>query len=196
MDDQKCIEGWLDAARRQKLTLYASASMLVEARGSSHAQPNPEAEARLRTLLTDPMVRLVEVDRRVALKARDIALKHRTSGLDAIHLASAELAGAGVFFTHNKRDFPVGSRWKAHGSTNPTSTAANRCSLEGTLPPRSAGTLKGSGPEGGCMHGGTSSRQGERPAAWPSGRSSCGSVAGGGRVGFDVDSVAHLYLPQ
>ncbi|MFF2522455.1 type II toxin-antitoxin system VapC family toxin [Streptomyces liangshanensis] len=103
------VDSWVEAARSKKLQLFASTLLLAEARGGSRTQPNPQAEARIRTLLTEPYVTLVDVSRRVGLTAREIiADTPRIKGWDAVHLATAVVARAEVLLTSNTKHFTPG----------------------------------------------------------------------------------------
>ena len=103
------IESWLQAARDNKLRLFASTLLLAEARGGARTDPNPHAEERIRRLLTEPYIVLVDVSRRVGLTAREIiADTPRIKNWDAVHLATAVVAGAEVLLSSNTRDFRPG----------------------------------------------------------------------------------------
>ncbi|ANQ71722.1 type II toxin-antitoxin system VapC family toxin [Rhodococcus sp. 008] len=82
--------------------LHASPLILVEVLGQTKQDPpNPEKEARILAQLENPSVMFVEFDRMVARKAREIVFENKLRTCDAIHLASAVLAGVDVFFTYD-----------------------------------------------------------------------------------------------
>ncbi|MGA5602814.1 type II toxin-antitoxin system VapC family toxin [Streptomyces griseoincarnatus] len=98
-------ESMLRTAKAGHIRLYTSTVTLAEARGTSASAHR----LRIRTLLQEPYVTLVEVTRRVGLIANDItAEKPKIRGLDAIHLACAIFAGADVYVSRNFRDFTPG----------------------------------------------------------------------------------------
>lgn len=102
-------ESMLRAGKAGKVRLYTSTLTFAEARGtaeSGHRQ-------RIRTLLQEPYMTLIEVTRRVGLLANDITAQHpRIKGADAIHVACASFAGVEVFMTRNFRDFNPGDTCK------------------------------------------------------------------------------------
>jgi hypothetical protein len=83
---------------------------LVEARGGPASAPNVDAEGKIARLLQEPFVELVDLDRRVALIARELGVANpKLKGADAVHMASAIYAKAEVLLTQNSKHFPVGS---------------------------------------------------------------------------------------
>jgi predicted nucleic acid-binding protein len=93
--------------------IIASTAMFAEARGTGNGRPDPTAEQRIRNLLQEPYVALVDVTRRVGLLSRDIAVERpRIKGMDALHLATAVEADAEVFLSRNFRDFTSGDRYR------------------------------------------------------------------------------------
>lgn len=104
---------WLQAAHRGQVKIIASTAMFAEARGTGNGRPDPTAEQRIRNLLQEPYVALVDVTRRVGLLSRDIAVERpRIKGMDALHLATAVEADAEVFLSRNFRDFTSGDRYR------------------------------------------------------------------------------------
>jgi predicted nucleic acid-binding protein len=109
-DSGPIVESWLIAAQAGQVVLHASTLVLVEARGGSGTEPNPVAAAKLLTLLSEPYVRLTDVTRRIALMARELTADHpRLKGCDAVHMATAVFAQAGVLLTRNTRHFAAGT---------------------------------------------------------------------------------------
>ncbi|MET8765484.1 PIN domain-containing protein [Streptomyces sp. NPDC004658] len=98
-------ESMLRAGKAGKVRLYTSTLTFAEARGTADS----EHRQRIRDLLQQPFMTLVEVTRRVGLLANDITALHPTiKGADAVHIACASFAGAEVFMTRNFRDFRPG----------------------------------------------------------------------------------------
>ncbi|MGW4272811.1 type II toxin-antitoxin system VapC family toxin [Streptomyces seoulensis] len=104
-DAARQAESMLRAARAGHVRLYTSTVTFAEARGTTAS----EHRFRIRTLLQEPYVTLVEVTRRVGLIANDItAEKPKIKGLDAVHPACAVFAGTEVYVSRNFRDFAPG----------------------------------------------------------------------------------------
>lgn len=102
-------ESMLRAAKAGHVRLYTSTVTFAEARGTTASVHR----LRIRNLLQEPYITLVEVTRRVGLLANDItAEKPKIKGLDAIHLACAVFAGAEVYVTRNFRHFTPGDTHK------------------------------------------------------------------------------------
>ena len=83
------------------ITLVSSTLMLTEVL-PAHADDGDKHRAvrdAVRSLLVSPRTRLVDVDQAVAQRAADLRLAHRLKTPDAIHLATALIAGAQVMFT-------------------------------------------------------------------------------------------------
>lgn len=103
--EARAAESMLRAGKARQVRLYTSTLTLAEARGTSDS----EHRLRIRTLLQEPYITLVEVTRRVGLIANDIAAEHpKIKGADAVHLACAVMARAEVLMTRNTRDFQPG----------------------------------------------------------------------------------------
>ncbi|KPC73220.1 hypothetical protein ADL35_27865 [Streptomyces sp. NRRL WC-3753] len=102
-------ESMLRAGRAGHVRLFTSTLTFAEARGTNAS----EYRLRIRTLLQEPYITLVDVTRRVGLLANDItADRPKIKGADAVHLACACFAGAEVFMTRNFRDFSPGDMYK------------------------------------------------------------------------------------
>lgn len=95
--------------------LIISPLLLVECRGQSRKDPvDEDLERRMLDLLDNPRHTPVEFTRAVALKARNLALRHGMKNYDAIHLAHAVMAGADVLMTSDEgfpRDTDVEGVW-------------------------------------------------------------------------------------
>lgn len=71
---------------------------------------DPEVEANIDQLWTDPIVKQVELYKGIALRARDLVRASRLAGgglkpADAIHLATARQVGVSDFHTYDTRLF-------------------------------------------------------------------------------------------
>lgn len=108
------VETWLHAARKRQMQIIASTAMFAEARGTgNHGQQDADGEQRIRQLLQEPYVTLVDVTRRIGLLARRISIERpRIKGMDALHLATAVYAEAEVFLSRNFRDFSPGDQYQ------------------------------------------------------------------------------------
>lgn len=107
------VESWLIAGRQGRVQLPASTLTLAEARGDMSVPDAIEKRQRIRTLLLESYVMLVEVTRRVGLIANDITVdRTRIRGADAAQLACAVFAGADLFLTRNFRDFSAGDVYR------------------------------------------------------------------------------------
>ncbi|MFB8072784.1 type II toxin-antitoxin system VapC family toxin [Streptomyces californicus] len=107
------VQSWIQAAAQGKVQLLTSTLTLAEARGDGRALDVEERRQRIRKVLLDPCINLVEVTRRVGLIANDITVdRPRIRGADAAHLACAIYAQADVFLTRNFRDFASGDVYK------------------------------------------------------------------------------------
>ncbi len=104
---------WLRAAHSGKVKIIASTAMFAEARATGNGRPDHAAEQRIRTLLQEPYVALVDVTRRVGLLARDLAVERpRVKGMDALHLATAIDASADVFLSRDLKAFSTCERYR------------------------------------------------------------------------------------
>jgi predicted nucleic acid-binding protein len=98
-------ESMLRAGKAGEVRLYTSTLTFAEARGTADS----DHRQRIRELLQQPYMTLIEVTRRVGLLANDIAAQYpKIKGADAVHVACASLAGVDVFMTRNFRDFKPG----------------------------------------------------------------------------------------
>ncbi|WP_159398276.1 type II toxin-antitoxin system VapC family toxin [Streptomyces aureocirculatus] len=103
--EPRATESMLRAGKAGQVRLFTSTLTLAEARGTTDSAHR----LRIRTLLQEPYIILVEVTRRVGLVANDIAAEHpKIKGADAVHLACANVAGVEVLMTRNTRDFQPG----------------------------------------------------------------------------------------
>ncbi|MFC8099116.1 type II toxin-antitoxin system VapC family toxin [Streptomyces sp. NPDC057363] len=102
-------ESMLRAGRAGHVRLFTSTLTFAEARGTNAS----EYRLRIRTLLQEPYITLIDVTRRVGLLANDItADRPKIKGADAVHLACACFAATEVFMTRNWRDFSPGDTYK------------------------------------------------------------------------------------
>lgn len=108
-DSGPAIESWLIAAKRGNAQLLTSPLTFAEARGKGDAQESEERRKRIRQLLQEPYVILVDITRQVGLLSNTIAAQRpKIKGADAIHMACAVFGKAAQFMTLNKRDFVPG----------------------------------------------------------------------------------------
>ncbi|MEH0823428.1 MULTISPECIES: type II toxin-antitoxin system VapC family toxin [unclassified Micromonospora] len=92
-----------------QVTILTSPLILVEVRGAERSAAfDVSRENYVRRLIDNPRLLLVEFDRTVALKARDLTWRYQLKPADAIHLASAVVGGADAFMTFDG-DFPCGT---------------------------------------------------------------------------------------
>ncbi|MFJ8347616.1 type II toxin-antitoxin system VapC family toxin [Streptomyces sp. NPDC094153] len=107
------VETWLLAARKGQVQIIASTAMFAEARGTGNGQQDVNGEQRIRDLLQEPYVTLVDVTRRIGLLARQISVERpRVRGLDAIHMATAVHTQADAFLSRNFRDFSAAELYR------------------------------------------------------------------------------------
>lgn len=107
------IETWLHGARKGQVQIVASTAMFAEARGNGNGQHDAAGEQRIRDLLQEPYVTLVDVTRRIGLLARRITVdRPRIKGMDALHMATAVHAGVQVFLSRDLRAFTAAESYK------------------------------------------------------------------------------------
>lgn len=89
-----------------QLSLVGSALVIAEVCGNggirgSHLTPKVRRRrsAEARAFFRDNDFLVVDVDRRIADQAVDLAFEHQLTGCDAIHLASAAAAGCAVLYS-------------------------------------------------------------------------------------------------
>ena len=105
-----CLKSLLAAVDRGAVRLVESAAILTEVlpRHARDTESHKRAREAVRALLESPDTELVDVSTVVARKAGDLRAKH--AGLktwDAIHLATAILAGVDVLIVRDSK-FPAG----------------------------------------------------------------------------------------
>lgn len=107
------VETWLHAARKKQVQIVASTAMFAEARGTGNGRQDTSGEQRIRDLLQEPYVTLVDVTRRIGLLAREISVERpRIKGMDALHFATAVYTETEVFLSRNFRDFTSAELYK------------------------------------------------------------------------------------
>jgi predicted nucleic acid-binding protein len=105
--DVETVGRVIEAVDAGEAELIISPLLLVECRGQPRSGPvDEELERRLLGILDNPRHTPVEFTRAVALKARDLALRHRMKNYDAIRLAHAIMAEAEVLMTTDN-GFPL-----------------------------------------------------------------------------------------
>ncbi len=99
----------IEAIDAGQAELIVSPLLLVECRGQPRECPvDEDLERHMIGILDNPRHTPVEFTRAVALKARELALRHGMRNYDAIHLAHAITAGADVLMTADQ-GFPLDS---------------------------------------------------------------------------------------
>lgn len=105
--DFACLRSLMTAVDRGEVELVESTAILVEVR--PHYEGDSEANARVRddllALLQSPHTRLVDVNTMVARKAGQLAADLGLKTWDAVHLATAILAGVDVLVVRDGK-FP------------------------------------------------------------------------------------------
>lgn len=106
-DHVETIGRVIEAVDAGQAELIISPLLLVECRGQPRkGLVDEDLEGRILGILDNPRHTPVEFTRSVALKARELALRHGMKNYDAIHLAHAIMAGADVLMTTDK-GFPL-----------------------------------------------------------------------------------------
>jgi predicted nucleic acid-binding protein len=95
------IKQVLALADRRILTVYASPLILVEVRGQRRGE-NDVGRDRKALEIFDGRVTRIDLNRKVALRARQYVGVHRLKPPDAIHLASAVEAAVDIMWTLDK----------------------------------------------------------------------------------------------
>lgn len=104
-----CLKSLLAAVDNKQIRLVESSAILTEVRSRHARDTNTHARARegVRALLESPETTLVDVSTVVARKAGDLAAELNLKTWDAIHLATAILAGVDVLVVLDHK-FPLG----------------------------------------------------------------------------------------
>lgn len=105
----ECLKSLLAAVDREEVTLVESTAILAEVVPEHGRDSELHAQARdvVRALLESPTTQLVDVSTAVARKAGDLRVKHGLHTWDAVHLATAILAGVDVLIVRDHK-FPGG----------------------------------------------------------------------------------------
>jgi len=90
-----------------QLTIMISPLSLVEVRGQGRASFDAAKDKQARSLVDNPRFLMIEFDREVAVKARDMVRRFKLKNFDAIHLASAVVGQADTMMTYDE-GFPQG----------------------------------------------------------------------------------------
>lgn len=103
------LRSLLAAVDRGEVTLVESTAILAEVQPQHTGDTDSHALARetVRALLESPMTQLVDVSTAVARKAGNLRVAHGLTTWDAVHLATAVLAGVDVLVVRDGR-FPMG----------------------------------------------------------------------------------------
>ena len=103
----ECLKSLLAAVDRGEVTLVESTAILAEVVPEHGRDSSRLARDAVRQLLESPETQLVDVSTAVASKAGDMRVKHRLKTWDAVHLATAILAGVDVLIVRDHK-FPEG----------------------------------------------------------------------------------------
>ncbi len=103
------LRSLLAAVDRGEVTLVESTAILTEVQPQHTGDTDSHALARetVRALLESPMTQLVDVSTAVARKAGNLRVEHGLTTWDAVHLATAVLAGVDVLVVRDGK-FPMG----------------------------------------------------------------------------------------
>lgn len=106
----ECLKTLLAAVDRGEVTLVESTAILAEVQPEHTRDTELHALAReaVRALLESPATQLVDVNTVVARKAGELRVKQGMSTWDAVHLATAILAGVDVLIVRDGK-FPTGT---------------------------------------------------------------------------------------
>jgi len=106
----ECLKTLLAAVDRGEVTLVESTAILAEVQPEHTRDTELHALAReaVRALLESPATQLVDVNTVVARKAGELRVKQGMSTWDAVHLATAILAGVDVLIVRDGK-FPMGT---------------------------------------------------------------------------------------
>jgi predicted nucleic acid-binding protein len=100
-EEQRSLRLLIGAVDRGAMKVFSSTIMVTEVLGGPKGR-TPEAVANAELALQREGVVMVAVDLPVSTAARELRLTRHLDGMDAIHAASAALAGCDVFFTFDK----------------------------------------------------------------------------------------------
>lgn len=105
----ECLKSLLAAVDRGEITLVESTAILAEVQPEHVKDTEVHALAReaVRALLESPTTQLVDVSTAVARKAGELRVKQGLTTWDAVHLATAILAGVDVLVVRDGK-FPEG----------------------------------------------------------------------------------------
>ena len=104
-EEFNCLKSLLAAVDRGEIKLVESTAILTEVLPQHARDNNVHKDARegIRTLLESPETQLVDVNTVVARKAGVLRTEHGLKTWDAIHLATAILAGVDVLIVRDWR---------------------------------------------------------------------------------------------
>lgn len=103
----KCLRSLLAAVDREDVTLVESTAILAEVVPEHPTDVSRDAREKVRALLESEATQLVDVSTSVARKAGGLRVKHGLKTWDAVHLATAILAGVDVVIVRDHK-FPKG----------------------------------------------------------------------------------------
>lgn len=103
----ECLKSLLVAVDRGEITLVESTAILAEVQPAHETDPSRRARDTVRALLESPATQLIDVTTAVARMAGELRSKHGLKTWDAVHLATAILAGVDVLIVRDHK-FPEG----------------------------------------------------------------------------------------
>lgn len=103
----ECLKTLLAAVDRREIKLVESTAILIEVQPARDTEVDSLARDAVRVLLEGPETELVDVSTPVARKAGELGVKYGLKTWDAVHLATAVVAGVDVLIVRDHR-FPKG----------------------------------------------------------------------------------------
>lgn len=104
----KCLQSLLAAVDRGEITLVESTAILAEVVPEHATDPSRLARETVRALLESPTTQLIDVSTAIARKAGELRVEPGLKTWDAVHLATAILAGVDVLIVRDHK-FPEGN---------------------------------------------------------------------------------------
>jgi predicted nucleic acid-binding protein len=101
--ESECLKSLLAAVDRGEIILVDSTAILSEVVPEHNADPSRRAGEAVRAFLESPATQLVDVSIAVARKAGELRVTHGLKTWDAVHLATAILAGVDVLIVRDHK---------------------------------------------------------------------------------------------
>lgn len=108
---QQGIQNLFDDVDRGRVELWGSTILYVEVLGEPYKNlPNPAKDGELLDFLSNAQtIRMLQVNRQVALIARELRIQYKKHSLDCIHLATAVYLRADYFMSTDSDFLPFGA---------------------------------------------------------------------------------------